>query len=395
MSGPVFLTRVVLRNYRSIAACDLALGPVTFLVGANGSGKSNFLDALRLVSDSLNTSLDHALRERGGIQEVRRRSSGHPTHFGIRLDFALPDGRHGRFAFEVAARARGEFVVKEERCALGEAHYVVREGVVEQAAGTVLPAAVADRLYLVNAAGLPQFRPVFDALSLMGFYNVSPDRMRDLQAPDKGELLRRDGSNLASVIARLERPENAATKARISEYLSRVVPGLVGFEPKRVGHMETLEFRQIVEGSSDAWRFPAIDMSDGTLRALATLVALFQSGADHRVFVVGLEEPETALHPAAAGVLRDCIIEASRHVQIIVTSHSPDLLDDASVGPEMIRAVESTGGRTFIGALDDASRSALRDRLYTAGELLRANQLAPDTSQAPAERQLRLFDEAH
>ena len=68
-----------------------------FLVGQNGSGKSNFLDALRLVADSLNSSLDHALRERGGIKDVRRRSGGHPTHFGIRLDFRLPDGREGLF----------------------------------------------------------------------------------------------------------------------------------------------------------------------------------------------------------------------------------------------------------------------------------------------------------
>ena len=86
MSEPTFLRRVVLKNYKSIAACDIVLGPLTFLVGPNGSGKSNFLDALRLVADSLRTSLDHALRERGGIKEVRRRSGGHPTHFGMRLE---------------------------------------------------------------------------------------------------------------------------------------------------------------------------------------------------------------------------------------------------------------------------------------------------------------------
>src|SRR5688500_6467134 len=84
-----FISRVVLKNYKSIAACDVRLGPLTFLVGPNGSGKSNFLDALRFVADALSTFLDHAIRERGGINEVRRRSSGHPTHFGIRLEFRL------------------------------------------------------------------------------------------------------------------------------------------------------------------------------------------------------------------------------------------------------------------------------------------------------------------
>jgi len=90
MTNSPFLTRVVLKNFKSIEACDVDLHSLTFLVGANGAGKSNFLDAPRFVADALRTSLDHALRERGGIQEVRRRTGGHPTHFGIRLEFAVP-----------------------------------------------------------------------------------------------------------------------------------------------------------------------------------------------------------------------------------------------------------------------------------------------------------------
>ncbi|MCU0769375.1 MAG: AAA family ATPase, partial [Burkholderiaceae bacterium] len=73
---------MLLRNYRSIGLCDVELRSLTYLVGVNGSGKSNFLDALHLVRDALNGSLDNALNERGGLSEVRRRSSGHPTHFG-------------------------------------------------------------------------------------------------------------------------------------------------------------------------------------------------------------------------------------------------------------------------------------------------------------------------
>ena len=107
MINPVFLKRVVLNNYKSIKECSVPLGPLTFLVGQNGAGKSNFLDALRLVAESLNTSLEHALRGRGGINEVRRRSSGHPTHFGIRLEWQLPDNTHGVYAFRVGLR-RGE-----------------------------------------------------------------------------------------------------------------------------------------------------------------------------------------------------------------------------------------------------------------------------------------------
>src|SRR3989454_3329529 len=110
----VFIPRVRLTNYKSIAACDVTLGPLTFLVGPNGSGKSNFLDALRLVVDALRTSLDHALRDRSGIKEVRRRSAGHPTHFRIQLDFKFGSGASGHYAFQIGARQAGGYEVQEE-----------------------------------------------------------------------------------------------------------------------------------------------------------------------------------------------------------------------------------------------------------------------------------------
>lgn len=387
-----FISRVQLKNYRSISACDVRLGPLAFLVGPNGSGKSNFLDALRLVTDSLNSSLDHALRERGGIHEVRRRSSGHPTHFGMRVDFLL-DGRPGYFAFDVGARTRGDFVVTREACQLDSAYYEVREGTVTKHSVQVVPPAMSDRLYLSNAAGLPEFRPVFDALAEMGFYSINPSVIRELQSPDKGEVLARDGRNLASVLERLERSEDPSILERIREYLSRVVPGLTNFHSKKIASKETIEFFQQVEGAKDPWSFPAINMSDGTLRALAVLVALFQSGGQRRIRLIGLEEPETALHPAAAGLLRDSIFEASSHTQVLVTSHSADLLDDATLPIESLYAVAADLGKTTLAPLDEATRSILRDRLYTAGELLRADQLRPDPDLAVEPRQLQMFGE--
>lgn len=386
-----FLTRVTLRNYRSIGACAVHLGPLTFLVGPNGSGKSNFLDALRLTTDALRTSLDHALRDRGGVHEVRRRSSGHPTNFAIRIDFQLQDTTSGYFSFEVGARSHGDYAVQKEECAVGAARYLVREGKVVVKPAEIVPPSSADRLYLVNAAGLPEFRPVFDVLSNMGFYNLNPDKIKALQSPDKGELLARDGSNLSSVLERLETLDDGTTKQRIEEYLSRIVPGLEGVDSKRVGHMETLEFRQHVEGAKDPWRFPAINMSDGTLRALGILVALLQSRVEGRIRVVGIEEPEVALHPAAAGILRDALRDGARYAQVIVTSHSPELLDTYDVRAEEIVSVVAEQGRTIITPLDEATRSTLKDRLYTAGELLKANQLTPDRDAAPDAKQLHLF----
>jgi predicted ATPase len=389
MINPVFLKRVVLNNYKSIKECSVCLGPLTFLLGQNGAGKSNFLDALRLVSESLNTSLEHALRERGGINEVRRRSSGHPTHFGIRLDWRLQDGTQGFYAFRVGAQKRGGFEIQREECRvydhglLEKEFYRVEDGTLKDKSIKVAPPTSSDRLYLVAASGLTMFRPLYDALSRMGFYNLNPDEIRELQPPDTGEVLKRDGSNLASVLSMLAK-ENREGFDRLVAFLSKVVPGIQGIDVKHVGRKETIEFRQLVGNSKDAWRFMAENMSDGTLRALGVLTALFQSsnGRGKRVPFVGIEEPEVAVHPGAAGVLRDGLITASKTTQIAVTSHSPDLLDDKEIPDETIFAVVNRNGETEIAPLDEAGRTAIRDRLYTAGELLRLNQIQPDEDAA-------------
>jgi hypothetical protein len=77
----------------------------------------------------------------------------------------------------------------------------------------------------------------------------------------------------------------------------------------------------------------------------------------------------------------------------LVTSHSPDLLDDKSISDENIIAVEMRNGETLIAPVDRASRSAIRDKLYTAGELLRMNQLNPDEEQIKLMSQPGLFGE--
>ncbi len=408
-STPIFVHRVLLKNYKSIASCDVLLKhPLTVLVGPNGAGKSNFLDALRLVSDALKDGLEHALRVRGGINEVRRRSGGHPTHFSIRIEFALTN-LHGFYSFRVGAQQSGGFLIQEEECYLETQElpsstwtYRIENGEVTSNIGLPTPPPVVskDRLYLVTMSGLPEFRPLFDALFGMQFYNLNPERIKALQPPDAGEFLERDGRNLASVLGRLERnaPE---LLARIEEYLEKVVPGVQGVRRDALRSMETLEFKQRVAGAKAPWRFPAVNMSDGTLRVLGILVALFQNAGDEvnasarPVTLVGIEEPETALNPGAAGVLLDGLRAASRRTQVLVTSHSPDLLDDDEISPDSILAVVSRDGNTEIGGLNAVGRQALKDHLYTVGELLRLRKLEPQVkASSKADNAPQLFDAA-
>lgn len=397
MANSTFIRRVTLRNYKSIAACDVHLGPLTFLVGRNGTGKSNFLEALRFVATALRTSLDHALRDLGGINEVRRRSGGHPTHFTVRLDFRLRSGQTGHYAFRIGARPKGRYSVQDEECYLtgvggsGATYFRVRNGEVIQQTFEVGPSAVDDRLYLVSASGIKALKPLFDELSNMGFYSINPDRMREPQPPDPGDLLLRDGSNVASVLRRLSKEDG--TPGRIVEYLTRIIPGVETVQPKEVGQHETLEFKQYVKGAKHPWRFAALNMSDGTLRAVGILVALFQSGnrPSDRIPLIGIEEPEIALHPAAAAVLLDSLIEASQRTQVVVTSHSPELLDSPHVDAGNLLAVVLEDTITRIGSVDTASKSVLQEHLYTAGELLRLDQLAPDPDAFVSPQQLDVF----
>jgi predicted ATPase len=396
MSHPPFITRTVLRNYKSIGFCDVRLQPLTYLVGANGAGKSNYLDALHLVRDALTGSLDNALNERGGLAEVRRRSSGHPTHFGIRLEFVLKTGQSGHYAFNIGALPGRGYQVQTEECVIGGIgrgpFYRVESGALKGSSEATFPAVTSDRLALVAVSGLAVFRPVFDALTAMGFYNLNPKLMRELQKPQDGRLLKPVGENIASVIGHLERvaPETMTT---LQEYLQTVVPTVQGVERKQIGPMETLEFRQDVAGATHPWRFLAQNMSDGTLRALGVLTALFQGNVDHAPTLIGIEEPETALHPAASAVLRAALARAAQHTQVIVTSHSPDLLDDRQISADALLAVVSEGGETRIAPVDEASRQVMRDQLFSAGELLRMNQLTadPQVLAAQAQDQADLF----
>ncbi len=379
----VAVERVRLVNYRSIEKCDVRLGPLTYLVGPNGAGKSNFLDALRLVSDALTTSLDQAVRERGGFYEICRRGS-RSKRVSIEIELRLPQGS-ASYAITLEPTERSGFRVLAEGARLGRpsdpngSGFSIRDGKLDSSE-PALPLPPSNRLYLVTAANLLSFGRIFDALSRMAFYNLDPAAMRDPQPPDLGELLTRNGGNAASVPDRLGH-DAAETKRVVEEYLSIVVPGVVGVRPETVGSREGLRFEQeSAPGEGINPRFPAQSMSDGTLRALGVLLALFQSGpAGRRPSLVGIEEPETAVHPAAAAVLRDAIVEASRSTQVLVTTHSPELLDDPDLDPDALLAVESIRGRTVISRPDPAGLSAVRDGLYTAGELLRVGQLRPDS----------------
>ena len=387
------ITQVQVRNYRSLAQVVVNLESLTILVGPNGAGKSNCVDALRFVSDALNTTLELALKQRGGINAVRRRSKGHPTHFGVRVKMKWDNGRGAVYAFQVSALPQGDFAVKREMGKIWGSVFMpphqfsVENGVLTTNVHGLRPKIEKDRLALTVLSAAEELRPLYDLLTQMRFYSLVPDKIRELQEPDPGQALKRDGSNAAAVLREIEK-KSPGDYERLCRLLAKVVPGTNSAAYLSLGSKETLRFRQDV-GDANPWSFEALNMSDGTLRVLGVLLAVYQTPTPP---FIAIEEPESTVHPAAAGVLVDIFAEACSRSQILITTHSPDILDSKDLTDGQIRAVEYQHGATTISTLGTVSREAIRKRLYSAGELLRLGELEPDR-QASAElaEQLDLF----
>lgn len=388
------ITQVRIRNYKSIGQAVVDLEPFTTLVGPNGSGKSNFVDALAFVQECLSESVELAFKNRGGINAVRRRSGGHPTHIGIGLILALEDEVSADYAFEIAARPKEKFRIARERCAIGrfmgeEHEFEVRGGKFSRGIPGIRPKVSTDRLALFAASATEEFRPVYDFLTSMRFYSIVPGRLRELQEPDPGDYLKRDGSNAAAVLKQLkEETQGNEGYERLCRLLAKVVEGVERVEYRAVGQKETLQFKQDV-GLKHPWTFDALNMSDGTLRVMGLLLAVYQPS---RPSVIAIEEPEATVHPAVAEIVIQVLMDAARERQVLVTTHSPDILDYKELTDTQIRVVTKKHGGTVIAPVSESSRQAIREHLYTPGELLRADELNPDLAVAQeAAQQLDLF----
>jgi predicted ATPase len=218
-------------------------------------------------------------------------------------------------------------------------------------------------------------------------YSIVPDLMRDPQPPDSGDSLRRDGSNAAAVLKRIKDDKPDAYE-RVCSLLEKTVEGLVGVDYRAVAGQDTLEFRQDV-GQKSPWRFPASNVSDGTLRMLGLLLAVYQID---RPGLVAIEEPEATVHPGAAEIITQVLADAEKDCQVVITTHSADLLDFKYIPDSALRVVAKYHNSTLIGPMDETGRQAIKEELFTPGELLRNREIDVDREAAEeASRQASLF----
>lgn len=395
-----YLRQIQIRNYKNIAATVVDLQPgLTVLVGPNGAGKSNFVDALSFVADCLNYSIHLAFRNRGGAAAVRRKSERRPGNLGLRFIIVLGDDGWADYAFEVTFRTGGAFEVANERCVVvpvfGQRHeFEAKNGVFTKQVPDIRPRLEPDRLALTILSATEEFRPVFDFLSSIRRYNLRPESIRELQDPDQGEgtNLLPDGRNAAAVLRRIMESggKNGQNYERICHLLSRVVPGVVKVEPQPLGQKETLRFAQQAT-ENRKWDFEALNMSDGTLRALGILLAVYQPQA---AALLAIEEPESTIHPGAAEILTDILLDGTNRSQVVITTHSPEVLDNKKITEDQVLVAEAAEGIAQITPLPFGAKEAIRQRLYSVGELLRSGEVRVDRDLAKQRaQQVDLFAE--
>ncbi|WP_460806477.1 AAA family ATPase [Micromonospora zhanjiangensis] len=375
-----WMSRVRVRDYKSIAGCDVAVGPLTLLVGPNGAGKSNFLDALAFVADAVTTTPHQAIETRKRLSEILRRVPEPAQSFSVVLDFVRDRGRdeseweRWTYGFEIApaSGSSAAFEVRWEECRMTRgpertAGFRVERGIVGHP-DRYRGAAVEPGNLFVPTIGTvsPRLSQLTGTLRGMRFYDIDTSTLRLPQPSVERAVLGRRGEHLGDVLGDLltTYPE---VKARVDDYMAAVAPGVTGIERQTAGRYVTVEMRQRTEVGAEA-RFGPDAVSDGTIRAAGVLAALFQPPVrDRHINLVGIETPEAGLHPAAADALYDALTEAAESVQVIATTQSNSWLDRDDIDPDSVLAFANSAGATIIGPLDATRRRLIQDGLYTVG----------------------------
>jgi len=436
---PPFLSRVRIRGFKSIRFCDVRLQPLTILVGRNAAGKSNFLDALAFLRDTMEAGVAEAVKRRNSWSSVICRTSntskveievemvftcGRPGRLirdkhgplaGQREADPLPDltGRtfHATYRLEFTAGPHSAATISRERLEIHDeprqltGGFEVHNGIIQSwrlVADSPAPLSLPPSVELLSVhrpafpllavLGKQPFVELGEGLRSMGFYNFHPDAIRALQKPNPGRLLEKDGRNLASVLAGLNEIEPESVQ-RVKDYFKTIAEEVEGFAVARYGEgfeeYETVRFQLRGGSPKSPVDFDAAGMSDGSLRALAALTAAFQIVLPHGYpGVVGIEEPETALHPAAMRALADALDDATQRTQILLTTHSADLLSGRDVNPGQVLVVRNRAGQTYLTLVDPASREIIQKELYSLAELQRMDKL--DLDEADLKRQVQL-----
>jgi type I restriction enzyme M protein len=374
--------RLIVRDYRSIEQATLSLGSFGLLVGANGSGKSNVADAFVFARD---VALDAttAISSRGGVSSVRRWSKSKPYDVHVELRIAESEreleSRYLEHSFVIHSLQEGAWKFKKEhveyRTPGSEGWRVERSGTqLSVNRGALALTEIGDTMSAMFLArqvlALP---PALKAApTSVRRYRLSPEAMRQPQLVSETRRLHESGINIATAIRSLE----GAQLEAVLRPMQHVIPGLVRIGTVEAGRHLLLNFTQRQgDGTAD---FSASEISEGALRALGVIVAARQM-AKRELLII--EEPEANVHAGAARLIFDVLKDASTRGSVLITSHSPELLDAAQ--DEAIFVCDYASGVTRVGPLATAQRTLVREGFFRLAELIRTEPLRIDGDPLP------------
>ena len=325
----------------------MPLGPLNVLIGANGSGKSNFLDAFSFLQAYGLDRLDIHVKQSGGADKILHFGSRHTGVARICVNFWEGEC----YNLKLLPAVSDDIVTMLE--------YPIR--IIES------DLSEEDREKDKVEEGLKSKRQLASWRQYHFHDTGSDSLMKKPSNLHDNRFLRQDGSNLVSFLYLL-RERHEASYRMIRSTIRQAAPFFDDFalEPAALNpDTIRLEWRH---RKSDAY-FDASSLSDGTLRFMA-LAALLLQPAELRPGIVLLDEPELGLHPYAIAMLAAMLRSASTETQIVVATQSPGLLDHFE--PEDVLVAERVGGETRLNRLEAGPlREWLED--YSLGQLWEKN----------------------
>lgn len=350
------ISRLVIKGYKSIDECNIALDRLNVLIGANGAGKSNFIGFFRLINRILDAQLQTAVGLAGGPDALlyfgrKKTEELHAMlYFGNNgYHFTLKPTQDNRLMFEQESlwwNMRGDF-----HPAAGHFETVYKEkkhhGEIWE---FVVPAMRSWRLY--------HFHDTSNSAPVKQVHNINDN-----------EYLRDDARNLAAFLLRLK-DRHQEHYLRIVKSVRLVAPFFGDFHLRpTVGNEEKIQLEWTESGQDEP--FTAAALSDGTLRfiCLATVLSQPEKFMPKAVLI---DEPELGLHPFAIRVLAGLMKSASLRHQLIVSTQSVELVNEFDA--EDLIVVDKKGGASTFKRPDvNALTEWLAD--YSLGELWKKNLL--------------------
>ena len=361
------LDGITVLGFKSIRALeDFELRPLNVMIGANGAGKSNFLNLFRMLADLADRRLQLFIRGEGGPDALLFGGRRRTPSLGVALNFDSGSYRY-QFSLEPAANAMA-FAAEHIRPGFPEHVHPAPLGALPTLGGGTTWAGGHSEARLAET-GTSVVPSLMRRWRVFHFQDVS--RMAQVRLLSKARdnlRLKSDAGNLAPFLTFLDKryPESYR---RIVEAVRLTAPFFWDFVHRQDdGNYVELEWREVNDPETVRGPF---QLSDGTLRFICLATLLLQP-SHLQPNPILIDEPELGLHPYALTLLAEMLQQASESCQVIVSTQSADLI--SHFAPEDVVAVDRKGPESVFQRLES---KRLSDWLkeYTLGELWNMNIL--------------------